>query len=127
MPLCTVPEIADPTAPDTSHERKTMKYLVTAFVTLSALTCTPAWANLELARKNNCTACHAVDKKVVGPSYSDVAKKYAGDKAAAKSLAAKVKGGTPGGVWGPVPMPPNPNATDADIQALVKWILAGAK
>lgn len=87
----------------------------------------PAVANQELARKHNCMSCHARDAKVVGPSYADVARKYASDRNAAKSLAATVKAGSSGGVWGPVPMPPNPNVPDGDMQALIKWILAGAR
>jgi len=104
-----------------------MKLIVTGLVAAGVLTCTPALANLELAKKSNCMACHAADKKMVGPSYADVAKKYAGDKNAVKALAAKVKAGSQGGVWGQVPMPPNPNVTDADMETLIKWILAGAK
>jgi cytochrome c len=96
-----------------------------------AVTClfavSPAMANLELAKKSNCMACHTVDKKLVGPAYADVAKKYAGDKTAVKTLAARVKAGSKGGVWGQTPMPPNPNVTDADMETLIKWILAGAK
>jgi cytochrome c len=80
-------------------------------------------ASLELATKNACTACHAVDKKLVGPSYKDVAKKYAGNAKAEAMLAEKVKKGGVG-VWGQVPMPPNANVKDADVQTLVKWILA---
>jgi cytochrome c len=83
----------------------------------------PAVASDALAKKHNCLACHQVDKKVVGPSYKEVAAKYAGDKAAQAKLADKVKkGGT--GVWGQIPMPPNAAVPDADVQALVKWILA---
>ncbi|MFN4237610.1 MAG: c-type cytochrome [Vogesella sp.] len=93
----------------------------------AALACgvlaTPAFANLQLAQKNNCTACHAVDKKLVGPSYKEVAKKYAGDKGAEAKLIAKVKAGG-AGVWGPVPMPPNPQVSDADLKTLVKWVLS---
>ena len=76
----------------------------------------------QLAAKYNCQACHAVDKKVVGPSYQEVAKKYAGDKAAAEKLEHKVKSGG-SGVWGAIPMPPN-NVPDADLKTLVEWILA---
>ena len=76
----------------------------------------------QLAAKYNCQACHAVDKKVVGPSYKEVAKKYAGDKAAAEKLEHKVKSGG-SGVWGAIPMPPN-NVPDADLKTLVEWILA---
>ena len=76
----------------------------------------------QLTAKYNCQACHAVDKKVVGPSYKEVAKKYAGDKAAAEKLEHKVKSGG-SGVWGAIPMPPN-NVPDADLKTLVEWILA---
>ena len=75
-----------------------------------------------LMQKSGCVACHAVDKKVIGPSYQDVAAKYKGDKDAATKLAAKVKAGGQG-VWGPVPMPPNAQVSDADVKTLVAWIL----
>ena len=75
-----------------------------------------------LAAKYNCTACHATDKKIVGPSYKEVAAKYAGDAGAAAKLEQKVKTGG-SGVWGAVPMPPN-NVPDADLKALVAWILS---
>lgn len=88
-----------------------------------AFTAAPALASMELATKSACTACHAVDKKLVGPSYKDVAKKYAGNAAAAAELEAKVKKGG-SGKWGTVPMPPNPAVSDADIKKLVAWILA---
>ena len=80
-------------------------------------------AGEELMKKSGCTACHSVDKKVVGPSYKEVAAKYRGDKDAATKLAEKVKKGGQG-VWGPVPMPPNANVSDADIKTLVAYILA---
>ena len=75
-----------------------------------------------LMTKSGCVACHAVDKKVIGPAYKDVAAKYKSDKDAATKLAAKVKNGGQG-VWGPVPMPPNAQVPDADIKTLVAWIL----
>jgi len=77
-----------------------------------------------LAKKHGCTACHTMDKKLVGPAYIDVAKKYKGDAGAAAKLEAKVaKGGS--GVWGPMPMPPNaPKVPEADIKALVKWVMS---
>jgi cytochrome c len=75
-----------------------------------------------LMTKSGCVACHAVDKKVIGPAYKDVAAKYKADKDAATKLAAKVKAGGQG-VWGPIPMPPNPQVPDADIKTLVAWIL----
>lgn len=77
---------------------------------------------LALAQKSGCTACHAVDKKIVGPAYKDVANKYRGDKAAPAKLADKVKKGG-SGVWGQVPMPPN-NVSDADAKKLVEWVLS---
>jgi cytochrome c len=76
----------------------------------------------QLATKYNCQACHAVDKKVVGPAYKDIAKKYAGDKSAPEKLDLKVKNGG-SGVWGAIPMPPN-KVPEADIQTLVEWILS---
>ena len=83
----------------------------------------PAFADQALATAKNCMACHAVDKKLVGPAYKEVAKKYAGDKAAADKLAAKVmKGGS--GVWGAIPMPANPQVNDAEAKKLVAWILS---
>ncbi|HUL55456.1 MAG TPA: c-type cytochrome [Usitatibacter sp.] len=82
-----------------------------------------ALADEALAQKNGCLACHAVDKKVVGPAYKEVAAKYRNDKGAEARLEKKVKAGGQG-VWGAVPMPPNAQVSDADIKALVKWILS---
>jgi len=76
-----------------------------------------------LMQKDGCSACHAIDRKVVGPAYQDVAAKYKGDKDALAKLSDKVKKGG-SGVWGPVPMPPNAQVSDADIKTLVGWILA---
>ncbi len=81
-----------------------------------------ALADEALAKKHNCTACHAVDKKLVGPAYKDVAKKYKGQADAAAKLAEKVKKGG-SGVWGAVPMPPNAAVPDGDIKTLVAWVL----
>jgi cytochrome c len=82
-----------------------------------------ARADQALAQSKNCMACHAVDKKLVGPSYKDIAKKYGGQKDAAARLAEKIiKGGS--GAWGAVPMPANPQVTQADAQKLVSWIMA---
>jgi cytochrome c len=90
---------------------------------LAAVAAAPAAANLALAKEHACTACHAVDRKIIGPAYADVAKKYAGQKGAEAKLVEKVKkGGT--GVWGQTPMPPNAQVPDADIKALVHWILS---
>jgi cytochrome c len=81
----------------------------------------------DLAKKSGCIACHAIDHKLVGPAWMDVAKKYKGEKGASAKLFTKVaKGGT--GTWGKVPMPPNsPKVSDADIKSLVKFILGLAK
>jgi cytochrome c len=88
-----------------------------------ALASAPALAQEALAQKSGCLACHAVDKKVVGPAYKEVANKYRGDKEAEGKLVDKVKKGSTG-VWGQIPMPPNTQVSDADAQALVKWILS---
>lgn len=94
-----------------------------AALTLGLLVVFPAWASEELAKKHACFACHTVDKKMVGPAYKDVAAKYRGDNDAPAKLAEKVKKGSQG-VWGNVPMPPNSAVPDADVNALVKWILS---
>ena len=83
----------------------------------------PALASEDLAKKHACTACHAIDKKLVGPAYKDVAAKYRGDAKAEAALADKVKKGSVG-TWGQVPMPPNAGVPDADVKALVKWVLS---
>ncbi len=82
-----------------------------------------ASADEALAKAKNCMSCHSIDKKIVGPSYKDVAKKYAGQADAAAKLEAKVKKGG-SGVWGTIPMPPNAAVSDADIKKLVAWVLA---
>ena len=82
----------------------------------------PAWAAQALATSKNCMACHATDKKLVGPAFKDVAAKYASDKSAADKLATKIqKGGA--GVWGPVPMPANTQVNDAEAKKLAAWVL----
>jgi cytochrome c len=104
-----------------------MKRLAGILGTLGAMAAlqlsAPAVASEELAKKHNCLVCHQIDKKVVGPAYKDVAAKYANDKTADAKLFEKVKKGGVG-VWGQVPMPPNAAVPDADIKALVKWILS---
>ena len=77
----------------------------------------------DMMKKNGCNACHSEDKKVIGPSYEDVAAKYKGDAGAAAKLADKVKKGG-SGVWGQIPMPPNSQVNDADIKKMVELILA---
>lgn len=80
-----------------------------------------AQASAELAGKNGCVACHAPDKKLIGPSWKDIATKYKDDKSAVDKVAAKVKAGGSGS-FGPVPMPAHPNLSDADAKALVTWV-----
>lgn len=96
--------------------------IMAAITTLAA----PAIADEALAKSKNCMACHAVDKKLVGPAYKEVAKKYAGDAKAVDVLAAKiVKGSEVGkGNWGAVPMPPNPQVSEAEAKKLAAWVLS---
>ncbi len=92
--------------------------VLAAAVTVTA----PVLADEALAKAKNCMACHATDKKLVGPAYKDVAAKYAKDKGSVDLLAAKImKGGS--GVWGPVPMPANPQVNEAEAKKLATWVL----
>ena len=94
------------------------------FALLAATTLVaPALADQALATAKNCMACHAIDKKLVGPAYKDVAAKYAGQKDAVDKLSAKImKGGA--GVWGPVPMPANTQVNEAEAKKLAAWVLS---
>ena len=94
-----------------------------ALASIAALiAATPASADQALATSKNCMACHAVDRKVVGPAFKDIAAKYAADKTAVDKLATKIqKGGA--GVWGPIPMPANTQVNDAEAKKLAAWIL----
>ena len=95
--------------------------LITLALTLSVAA--PAMADLALATSKNCMACHAVDKKLVGPAYKDVAKKHGNDASKADMLAAKIiKGGS--GVYGAIPMPANPKVSEADAKKLATWVLS---
>ena len=97
---------------------------VTAAVTLSAgAHAADAKAAEALAKNSGCLACHTVDKKLIGPSYKDIANKYRKDKAAEASLIKKVKDGGKG-AWGDIPMPPNAHVKDEDIKTLVQWVLS---
>jgi cytochrome c len=102
-----------------------LQLISAAVIALSAIA-TPAMADMALATSKNCMACHAVATKMVGPSYKDVATKYAGDADAVKKLATSIqKGSTPGkGVWGPVPMPANTQVSDAEATKLAAWVMA---
>ena len=98
-----------------------MKKLLLSMIAATAFA-SPAFADQALATAKNCMACHAVDKKVVGPAYKDIAAKYAKQKDAADMLALKIiKGGS--GAWGPVPMPANAQVNPTDSKKLATWIL----
>ncbi|QOY93734.1 c-type cytochrome [Massilia sp. UMI-21] len=100
-----------------------MKRSLLLCVVMSAFASTGAYAQADLAKAKNCMACHAVANKLVGPAYKDVAAKYAGQKGAEDKLVQKViKGGA--GVWGPVPMPANPQVSEAEARSLVKWVMS---
>jgi cytochrome c len=98
-----------------------MKFITAALAVAAAAVALPAQADEALAKKHNCLACHDVNKKLVGPSYKEIAKKYKGQNVAAKLQEKVKKGGS--GVWGPVPMPPNAAVPDGDIKKLVDWIV----
>ena len=95
--------------------------LITLAMTLAVAA--PALADEALANSKNCMACHAVDKKLVGPAYKEVAKKYAGQKDAEATLITHVMKGSKG-VWGPVPMPANAQVNEAEAKKLVDWVLS---
>ena len=100
-----------------------MKPVLILGATIASLASLPALASADLAQKKNCMACHATDKKLIGPGYKEVAAKYAGQKDAADKLAQKiVKGGS--GVWGQVPMPGNPQVSEAEAKQLAAWVLS---
>lgn len=80
---------------------------------------------LKVARSNACMGCHAVDRKLVGPSFKDIAARYKADPQAVAKLSKKVKEGG-SGVWGAIPMPAHPRMSDADARSVVEWVLAGA-
>jgi cytochrome c len=101
---------------------KKMTAVALVAATLLAGVSVTANANEALAKKNGCLACHAVDHKVVGPAYKDVAAKYKGQDVEAKLVEKVKKGGA--GAWGSVPMPANAKVSDADLHTLVKWILS---
>jgi cytochrome c len=100
-----------------------MQHWLVTFISFSCLSLSSsAWADMALATSKNCTACHATERKLVGPAFKDVAAKYANDKTAVDKLASKIqKGGA--GVWGPVGMPANPQVSDADAKKLAAWVL----
>lgn len=92
-------------------------------IATGALFALPAQASEELAKKHLCLTCHTMDKKLVGPSYHDVATKYKADKGAEARLADKIRKGSVG-TWGQIPMPPNDKVPEADAKTLAKWVLS---
>ena len=101
-----------------------MKRVIAACAMSAAMAlCGAAQANEKLAQSSGCMTCHGVDKKIIGPTYKDIAAKYRSDKSAQASLEKKVKAGGKG-VWGDIPMPPNAHLKDEDIKTLVAWVLA---
>ena len=106
-----------------SHSRAAFLAAASVFCVAAAAWPAPALAGMALASQKNCLSCHQVDSKIIGPSYRNVAAKYAGQPDAAAKLATKVmKGGA--GVWGAVPMPANPQVNEAEAKQLVQWILS---
>lgn len=100
-----------------------MKQILVAVAVVAALASNVASASEQLVKDNNCIACHAVDNKLVGPSFKEVAAKYKGDKSAEAKLVAKIqKGGS--GSWGQIPMPPNPQVDENEAKSIVKWIMS---
>lgn len=107
------------------HNLQRLSRSIFAAAALLLLAGPPAHASGALASKFACAACHQADKKVVGPSWKDIATKYRGQMSA-EALAASIKKGS-SGRWGPVPMPPQAHVSDADLAALAAWVLSGAQ
>jgi cytochrome c len=104
----------------------TPRLLAPALVLAAAAIAAPAQASLQLAQKHACVACHQAERKLVGPAYAEIAKRYAGQANAVAQLAESIrKGGS--GKWGPVPMPAQPNLTEAEARTLAEWVLGGGK
>ena len=101
-----------------------MKRALMIMAAMAAIS-TSAMADQALATAKNCMACHAVDKKLVGPSYKDVAAKHKGQADAVAVVAARIKSGG-SGLYGAVPMPPQPALKDDELKLLAEWVLAGA-
>ncbi len=108
---------------DNTMKKLTQLFALSAVFAVAQFGANRAFANAELMKAKNCTACHATDKKVLGPAFKDIAAKYAADAGAVATLAGRVKNGS-GGVWGNIPMPANPQVSEAEAEALVKWIMA---
>ena len=104
---------------------KQLAFAITTLLAMSGAYAMDAAAAKALASKSACLACHAVDKKLVGPSYKDVAAKHKGQADAEAKVAARIKSGG-SGMYGPIPMPAQPNLKDDELKLLAAWILAGA-
>jgi cytochrome c len=102
------------------------KFVALSIAASACLLSAPAFANKALAEKNACMACHDVATKKVGPAFQEVAKKYAGKKDGATTVAANIKAGG-SGKWGNIPMPAQAQLSDADLKTLATWIVGGAK
>jgi len=100
-----------------------MKSVFIALAVTSLMATGSAFADQKLAQSSGCMTCHAVDKKLIGPGFKEIATKYKADKAAEAKLAQKVKAGG-SGTWGSIPMPPNAHVKENDIKTLVRWILS---
>jgi cytochrome c len=105
------------------NRRQFMRKVVSLSIAVGLMT-SPGlgFADAEMLRKHNCVACHHNERKMVGPSYKDIAAKYSADATAAEKLAAKIREGG-SGVWGQMPMPPQPHVSDADASTLAKYVL----
>ena len=99
-----------------------MKRILVTAISAGLLAAGSAVASDKLAQSSGCMTCHAIDKKVIGPGFKEIAAKYKNDKNAESRLAQKVKAGG-SGVWGTIPMPPNAHVKESDIKTLVHWIL----
>ncbi len=99
-----------------------MKFVFATLAAIGILVAGNTAASEKIAQSSGCMTCHAIDRKVIGPSYKEIAAKYRNDKAAEASLVKKVKAGG-AGVWGAIPMPPNAHVKDDDIKAVVQWML----
>ena len=100
-----------------------MKKIIATALIAGALVSSAAFADPQVAKANKCFACHSLDKKIIGPSFRDMANKYAGQAGAEAKIADRTRRGSVG-VWGTVPMQPMPEVSDADLKILAKWILA---
>lgn len=100
-----------------------MRFLFALLLASGVFAASHAAASEKLAQSSGCMTCHTVDRKVIGPSYKEIAAKYRNDKSAEANLVKKVKSGG-SGVWGPTQMPPNAHVKEDDIKAIVTWIMA---